>query len=136
MVFKNSYELGRHVQFCHAKTLEESVTAALEFESFSSRRIGQIPTVKKPLTSKPEVSSFVQAISNDSIRTVVKGESGSDLASLILGEFQKLNRKLNSMNRNHKARNSKRLSQRQCYICGEFGHVSYECSFKQGAKTL
>lgn len=126
----NDCELGRHVQFSHPATLDQAVSATIEFESFKARQFEQIP-VRKPRDLNPEAPVFVQAVQKEP--SAVDATSESELGTLILEQFQKLDSR--KKNFNNKISERLPLSQRKCFVCGELGHLSYDCPAKKDSKS-
>ncbi|XP_033729682.1 uncharacterized protein LOC117318862 [Pecten maximus] len=117
-----NFELGKHVQFCHPSSLDQAVSAAIEFEAVSNRQTQN----RKPHDLNPEAPAFVHAV--NSTKQSTNGTAEKDLAALILEQFEQLNKRMSQ--RKGSSKTYVPVSQRKCYSCGETGHMSYACPKK------
>lgn len=122
-----NFELGNHVQFRHPVTLDQAVSAAIEFEAVSNRHTQG----RKPMELNPEAPAFVHAVASAGSKT---DTIDKDLATLILEQFEQLNKKLSSQHKGS-SKNYVPLAQRKCYSCGETGHMSYTCPKKSNVNN-
>lgn len=116
----DTHDLKKHVQFNHPKTVDQAISSAIEFEAFTNKQV-----LRKP-RSMAEETNQVHAVGSSESEIV-----NSDIGTLLLQEIQKLNKKLSAppINPNINRRPGIRvpLSERTCYVCGEKGHLSYNC---------
>ncbi|XP_033729916.1 uncharacterized protein LOC117319188 [Pecten maximus] len=124
-----SYEMQKYVQFSHPTTLEEAVSRAIEHESFQNRHgvSSRKPREEELMQSLHNVQSVSQT---DTEKGGPVSNMGDELKTLLLEQFENLNKTLLQRNARNSKRGRRDLSQVVCYACGRLGHMSYDCKNK------
>lgn len=152
----SSFETRKHVQFSRPGSLDEAITRGIEFESFTAKQAGAYnrkpqpweveqgpfhdrkpqpwegepnPTYnRKPQTWEGEPIPQVHAVAEKPpVQSSTKGVN-DDFKALVLDQLEKLGKQVSRQSsRRSPGFRKVPLSEKICYVCGELGHLSYDC---------
>ena len=112
-----------HIQFTHPETLEEAVTAGLEFESIHEE-VEDESKVRKPA---------VNALQSSASSSLPTGPECTPLSTMT-DCLQSLQAGLHAIQDTLRVQTTGRAprdySKYRCYICNELGHIKYSCPKK------